>query len=155
MDFPKVEEALQACKEHLESTSSFNTEIESFLVQHMLVLICREYEITIEDLAEKRASKAGDPHLTKFVSSTTDIIFRSMKINEISGFLGKFGGDYKQEFTEFMKNNEDVHTSFDNIVVNRHTIAHKGGVQMTFGELYVSFDKSKSLLDKIASIFGV
>lgn len=154
MDFPEVEEALGACERHLHGTKSFNTEIESFLVQYLLVVICREYENTIEALVEKRAGRAGDRHLTRFVKSATDNIFRSVKINEISGFLGRFGDDYKTKFNDFVQNNSDVHASFDNIVLNRHAITHRGMVQMTFNELSKSFDKSKRLLDEIASILN-
>jgi hypothetical protein len=155
MEFPESELTLKACRAHLEKTNTFNTEIESFLVQHLLIVICREYQTNIEVIFEKRARQTEDVEITNFVRSATNQLLRSIKISELKGFIGKFNDQHKERFGKFVESNGEAKAAYDNIVVNRHAVAHDGRVQLTFTELESSFKKSRGILEEMESIMGV
>lgn len=47
MQFRQLDFHLQKCEQHLDSTKTRNTEIESYFVQYLLTRICAEYEARI------------------------------------------------------------------------------------------------------------
>lgn len=47
MRFISLEFLMQRCEEHLDATNTRSTEIESYLVQFLLVRICAEFEIRV------------------------------------------------------------------------------------------------------------
>jgi hypothetical protein len=152
---PLAQEVINVCRQHLTATNAFATEIEAFLVQYLLVVICGEYEQTIEALIEQRAEKAGDDHLTAFVKAATGARFRNPRTSDISGLLGWFDSDLKNTFSQRIKDTP-AQRAFDTIVTNRHAVAHQGGnLQLTFNELCERFEESKSVLTEVQAILGL
>ena len=86
--------------------------------------------------------------------SATSQIFRSVRIKEIKGLLGKFGNKEKEYFTNSI---DDIQKSaWDDIVSNRHTFVHGNGiVQLTFLELKERFEKSLEILEKIENALKI
>ena len=152
---PLAQEVIDVCRQHLSRTNSFATEVEAFLVQYLLVVICGEYEQTIESFIEQRAERAGDDHLTSFVKAATGARFRNPKTSDISGLLGWFSSDLKESFSERIRDTP-AQRAFDTIVANRHAVAHRGGnLQLTFTELCDRFEESKLVLAEVKAILGI
>src|SRR5712692_6741601 len=152
---PLAQEVIDVCRQHLTTTNSFATEIEAFLVQYLLVVICGEYEQTIESFIEQRAERAGDDHLTAFVKAAAGTRFRNPKTSDISGLLGWFSSDLKDAFSERIKDTPALR-AFDTIVANRHAVAHQGGnLQLTFRELCDRFEESKLVLAEVKAILRI
>lgn len=148
-------EAIELCKEHLERTNSLGSPVEAFFVQYLLVIICAEYEQTIESLVEKRAARIGDPEITSFIRSATGRLFRSTHLSDIGGLLGRFSGQVKDSFMGDVRDTE-AHRSLDTIVSNRDAVAHgAGSVQLTFAELVTSYQASKTILERAAAALCV
>lgn len=149
-----IEDAIEVCKKHLDATHSKDTQVGSFLAQYLLVLIYSKYEDAILDLIRRRASKAGDGHVTQFVDASSRRVFRSLKITELSGLLGKFGEDYKALFTKKTKNSR-AKAAYDAILSSRQETAHGTGGQMTFEEVCNKYKQSTRVLDAFAHALGL
>ena len=154
MRLPVVDAEIELCEEHLRAAGAFDTEIETFLVRYLLVLICGRYEETIESLVVRRAERAGDAQVTQFVKSAVDRMVRSPKTSDIAGLLDRFGEEEKDRFREKVKDTR-AELSFNGIVANRHAIAHGGTVQMTFEDLRKDYSRSLAVLEECASALGV
>ncbi|MBK8291794.1 MAG: hypothetical protein IPK96_13540 [Flammeovirgaceae bacterium] len=146
MKLLKIDTAIRTCNEHLSQTNSRQTEIESFLTQYLLVLMCATFEEEIESILLKRADKIHDLHIKSFFKNCIDKTFRSIKSSELSGILGKFGADYKETFQK-KANGTVEETSYNSIVVNRHDTAHSKGSPITFNELVQYYEKGHIILD--------
>jgi hypothetical protein len=120
MKFTRIEDALTNTKNHLDSTNSRNTEIESYLVGYLIVLVIAEYEVLLEKIIERRADRIQDSHVQSFVKVAVDKLTRSIKIGEVSGLLGHFGGTYKKSFQDANLKAPKAVTYYDNIMENRH-----------------------------------
>lgn len=152
--FAEAEAAIRECEAHLQRTNSFNTVVESFLVQYLLVLICREYEVAVRQIISDRAARTGDAEVSEFVRSAVEQLIRSIRIGEISGALGRFGQSQKTRFQEFVRENPIVHTSYDTVINNRHLVAHREGVQITFNELKRHFADGRRIIEQVGIILA-
>lgn len=125
--------ALHDSEQHLNNSGAWNTSIESFLTQHILILLCAEMQQNIYDIVENRLLKNRDKRINRFVSESKQKMLRSVKTSDISGFLGYFGSDLKDFFNSEISEREV--TTFNNAVEGRHDVAHRYGVSVTFAEL--------------------
>ena len=146
MKIAKIDKAISVCESHLKSTKSEQTEVESYLTQYLLVLICATFEEEIERILLRRSDKIADTHIKSFFQHCIDKTFRSIKSSEIAGILGKFGDDYKTNF-QSKANGTIEETFFNNIVINRHSTAHTSGTALTFNELIEYYNKGHVILD--------
>lgn len=147
MRIARIDQALETCEEHLERTSAFGTEIESLLTRSLLVLICAEFEQKIESLVQLRCSVISDAAIKEFVGSCVSAVFRSVKSSEISGLLNRFGAEYKERFKSKLDTDPVAVTFYNNIVINRHGVAHAEGTNITFSEAKQFYEKGHCVLD--------
>src|SRR5262245_2289699 len=123
MNFPRINDAMARCKAHLDATSTRGTEIETYLVGYLIILIIAEYEVRLEKLMEIRTSRVTDVHIQNFMRVAVDRMTRSIKVGEIAGLLGHFGADYKAAFNDAMAALPLAATYYDNVMQNRHLVA--------------------------------
>jgi hypothetical protein len=155
MKLSSVDEAIEISNEHLKITNSFGTEIEAFLVRYILVIICAEFEKSVLDLIVKRVEKTKDTEVTTFVDSIIYKQFRRVRTSEMAGLLGSFNMELKNRFNGEI-NNTDEQVSFNNIVNNRHNMAHgRSMVQMTFNELCDNYKKSLKILAEFKNVLDL
>jgi hypothetical protein len=150
MNFKRLDDAMATCKKHLDSTGARGTEIESFLVSHLLVAAVADYEEKLEAMMAKRAERTADGHLHSFVKAACNKMARAPSLSKIAGLLGSFGQDYKAAFSTVITNTP-AHIAYDNIVTNRHAIAHKTGSLFTFTDLERDYPTSKQVLEAAAN----
>lgn len=147
MQIPRIEQVLKKCEKHLSSTSMFGTEIENLLTQTILVIMCSEFEQKIKTITEEKCSPITDKSLRDLCVGT---VFRGVKSSGIADLLNCFGVDYKERFKQKSmenKDNEVAVTYYNNIVVNRHGVAHSSGTIMTFKEAKEFYEKGHVVLD--------
>ena len=150
MTFGRIDNAISVCSQHLDDTNSRNTEVESFLVQYLLVLITSEYDLRLKRLVEIRVSKSEDDQILSFASYACGKIVRGSKISDIRGnILRPFGATCDQTFEDEVIDTEG-HVAYDSIIANRHSVAHATGANLTFSELEHNYKKSKAVLDAVA-----
>lgn len=143
MRLPRIDQALEDCERHLESTKSFNTPIESLLTQALLVISYAEFEQRmLATIEEKRTSGWDGP--------PGEIWYRSVGYDDLAGILEQFGGAYigtfKQQCNASHANQRAV-TFYNNIVTNRHRVAHSSGANTTFPEFKRFYDEGHVILD--------
>jgi hypothetical protein len=131
----------------LAATGVAGTEIENLLTRSLLVLICAEFEEKIEAMIQERCSRIPDQSIREFVASCVDAVFRSVKSNEMAGLLKRFGGDCKDKFTRKANANPVAVTFYNNIVTNRHGVAHTTGGNTTFPEVKRFYEQGHVVLD--------
>jgi RiboL-PSP-HEPN len=151
MKLAQIDRAIDLCEEHVDRTDSRGTEIEAFLTQYLLVLICAAFEEEIERIVIRRLSTSSDPHIESFAKSALDAVFRSTKTGEIAGLLNRFGSDYKEKFTGRISGTR-AETYFNNIVIGRHAIAHSMGSTVTLRELIEFYKEGHTVLDAIVDV---
>lgn len=135
----------EECRAHLDETSSRGTEVEAFLAQYLLVALCAEMQDEIYRVVEIRTAQCGDSELCGFALNTSKRILRSVKIAELLGFVGHFGPERKQRFSEAL--DERVRMQYDTAVSNRHAVAHRNGAQVTIADLAGIIDSAERVLD--------
>jgi hypothetical protein len=143
----RTKAAIDDCEKHLTSSGALGTEIESYLTQHILVILCADIQQEIYIISEQRAEMIGDPALVKYVSSTARKVLRSVGKSEIATFVGMFGSDAQKKLNALI-DDSDV-TIFNNAVSSRHDVAHKQGAQITFRELKDAVAVAERLLEAV------
>ena len=143
----RIDQTLERCEEHLSSSFAYGTEIESLLTQSILVIMCAEFEQAIEDLVQQKCSSVEDGSIKEFLGSCVSAVFRSVKSSEIAGLLNRFGPSYKEAFKQKTDDNARAVTLYNNIVTNRHGVAHSEGSNATFREVKQFYEEGHVVLD--------
>lgn len=141
----KAQNAINACEEHLQLTNSFSTEIEAYFVQYLLIVICAECERYFVEIANQRISLLGNKHISNYFDATSNRMLQSIHFSQISGFLGYFGDDLKQYFSNSV--DEKIKSYWSDIITNRNAVAHgTKTVQLTFNELKEKYQTCSVIL---------
>ncbi|OUS18378.1 hypothetical protein A9Q88_00915 [Gammaproteobacteria bacterium 50_400_T64] len=140
--------AFDNCQEHLNVSNAWGSEIESYLTQHILVIMCADVQQEIYGVVERRADIADDIALKNYAVATCKKVLRSIGKGEVAGFVGHFGREAK----EYLNNNiddKDV-TIYNNAVSGRHDVAHSTGVNVTFRELEEAIRAARKLITVVS-----
>lgn len=140
---------IEDCESFVSNPELMGSPIESYLVQHALVVLCAEIQQNIYEIVRARVAQTDDQQLANFVSNVAQRVLRSVGKSELAGFVGHFGQQEKKKFNELV--DEAVVTKYNNAVNNRHDIAHRSGVQVTFSELKEAVSAASSILQALAS----
>jgi hypothetical protein len=129
----------------MQSTKTWGSEVDSYLTQHILVILCAEIEQEFHCVLESRVNKAHDTELKNFALATGKKVLRSIGKSEIAGFVAHFGIEAK----EYLNNNvnEREITLYNNAVSCRHNVAHSTGSNITFRELGDILSAAKNFID--------
>jgi len=147
MKLIRVDQTIDKCGEHLSNSSAYGTEIESLLTQSLLVIMCAEFEQQIEKIIQEKHAHISDKSIKDFIGSCVGAVFRSVKSGEISGLLNRFGSCYKEAFKKRTEENERAITYYNNIIVNRHGVAHSDGSKITFRDAVQFYEEGHIVLD--------
>lgn len=138
------------CEEHLKAMDMPGSPVESYLTQHILVVLCADVQEEIYKIVEEKSNNVPDVQVENFVNSATRKVFRSVMKRDISKLLEMFGPECKDALNESV--NESIIGLYNNAVVNRHNIAHKQGAQVTFSETVKATDAAAALLGFIKNV---
>lgn len=147
MRLPRIDAAIQSCRDHLASTGAAGSEIEKFLTAYLVVITCAELEESIEQIIRVRAQKSGDPVLVSLVSSAIGIVVRSIKTSELAGVLNRFTEAHKESFQKRMEAIPQAVNSYNSIVVQRHSVAHTAAFALTFADFVKYYEEGHVVLD--------
>jgi len=147
MRLQRIEFALEQCEQHLEHSAAYGTEIESLLTQSVLVIMCAEFEQKIEDIVRSKCGSVEDKAIKEFLSSCVAAVFRSVKSSELAGLLNRFGPEYKDAYKVRADDQQRAVTYYNNIVTNRHAIAHHLGSTVSFREAKLFYEEGHVVLD--------
>lgn len=147
--------ALEECQDHLKATGTTETSIESYLTQHILVLLSAEMQQAIYVCLDKKAEQANDKALQEYVSSTRKNIVRGVTKSSISGFVSHFGVEAKRKFDACLKDKEQDISRYGNAIKNRDSVAHELGVQVTFHELSQAVQAAEIILSAVTRALDI
>jgi len=147
MRINRIDQILETVEKHVSETSAAGTEIESLLAQSLLVIACAEFEREIESIIKEKCSTIPDESLRVFIESCVDTIFRSVRSSELAGLLNRFGPSFKEAFNRKAGEQQIAVTFYNNIVINRHGVAHVGGTNTTFQEFKKFYEQGHVVLD--------
>lgn len=149
----ELDEAVELVQRHLESAGARNTEIETFLVRYLLILIYARYERFISDRLERRFQSSTDSALGRFASEALRNVLRGIKIADLSTLLGKLDPGLREEFGRRLEADPQAATAYNNILVNRRDFAHElSDVQLTLTELRQSYQDSRKIVEAFVDL---
>jgi len=151
--FLRTRAALENCKVHLDEANAWNTEIESYLTQHLLVILCAEIQQEVYIALEQRAHLNGDTELKNFAVASGKKILRSVSKKDIANFVGMFGLRAKEHLNQNVGDQEV--TLYNNAVSKRHDIAHNNGTNITFRELTEIVSSAENLIVAIGNAISL
>ncbi|SRR6266705_604644 len=154
MSLAEVDLAVDRCQKHVASMTTKDPEIESFLTVYVLIRICGAFEKEIQRLVIERANQTKDKDVVSFVKHTMET-YRGLLTSDLKGLLRRFGDVHGDTFDEFLLKDAEVAQRYQNIVLNRHSIAHGTPITITLEELIASYPESKKVIDKMQTILGV
>ncbi|MQP77207.1 hypothetical protein CQ393_15095 [Stenotrophomonas sp. MYb238] len=136
--------ALDECRQHIDATSSSGSEVEAFLAQYLLIVLSAEIQEEIYRVVEMRANKCGDREICEFTLASSKKILRSVKINELSGFVGGFGVERKAKFGGLL--DDRTIFQYNSAIDNRHSVAHRSGAQVTLADMLAVIESATLVL---------
>jgi hypothetical protein len=145
--------AIADCNAHLQASSAFGTEIESYLTQYLVVILCADVQQEIYRLSEERAALAADGGLSSFVASSARKVLRSVGKSEIAKYVGMFGADCKERLNGQLEDHQV--TVYNNAVCDRHEVAHSQGTMISFAELVNAVRAAEKIIEAVAYSFGI
>lgn len=146
--------ALETCRRHIASMPKSNPEIEAVLASYACAIIYSELEGRVRELVADRVSHGqSDSRIRRWGAFSAKRLIRSIKISELAGVAGQFDDHCKSHFQEAI--DEQCKAAWDQIVQNRHGVAHEGDQPnvvstLTFAETEVAFTQVQSVLDAFA-----
>lgn len=145
--------AFNNCKDHLNVSSAWGSEIEAYLTQHVLVILCADVQQEIYKVVENRADMADDVALKLYAVATCKRVLRSIGKGEVAGFVGYFGSDAK-DYLNHNIDDEDV-TIYNNAVSSRHDVTHSSGTNVTFRELEEAISAARKIITVVSNAISL
>ena len=154
MKLPRIDRALVDCENHLHSTASFNTEIESLLTYSLLVVIYAEFEQMVNVIVQEKCNSIEDEALRELAKSCIGSVSR-IQSSQMGDMLERFGAGRKAAFRNEITANQGrqrAETFYNNLITNRHDTAHSIGSNLTFGEVKRYYQEGHVVLPAKAGI---
>lgn len=148
--FSSIDYLFTSCAAHLDYTNSRNTEIENYLVQHILVRICAEFEPKLVEIFERRCERNNDEPVRTFSKNNVKKFLKEFNVGDIGKMLGMFNPQYRANFDAAVMDKKP-HIAWNNIYHNRVTSAHRLGtaVEMTLDDLEAAYNDSLLVFDAL------
>lgn len=148
----RLDEEIKICMRHVDSTDTRHAVMGDFIAKCLLVRICSKYEVAISKMVRLRMETVTNE---KFCNKMENVLKRfSLRSSELEEkILEKFGDEYKKKF-----NNEidgDVRTEYDNIITNRHSVAHGRDIAFTIDDIPEAHRRGKLVLGAFAMALGL
>lgn len=144
--------ALEECEAHLEAAGVEGGTIEYFLAQYVAVGLCSEMEQRLIESAEHRVSQSKDDMLASYVGKMLKQKkgWYGLKKTDISEFLRLFGDSVKDKFNAELDDRKV--TQYNNAVEARHSVAHRGGSNLTLSEVRGATDVAEEILGLVDKV---
>ena len=147
MRIHRIDDAIERCRRHLSAAEAVDKEIESLLVQSLLILIYSEFERKFRDLIRERCSSVSDRSINEYIESHVRRSPRGLKLSDVARTLAQFGPTHRTIFDRQRGENRQIESMYSSIVNNRHNIAHGEGSNATFQEVKQYYESGHEVLD--------
>jgi uncharacterized radical SAM superfamily protein len=124
-------------------------EIKSEWSKYLCILVSGFIEESLRVLLEKYCENRASANIQKFVGKKIDDI-TNCKTEKIKRILLEFSSDWENEFTN--KINDQIKTAIDNVVENRHKIAHGKSIGMSYSNISKDYKNVKKAIEILEEI---
>ena len=135
---------VEDCKKYLENKNAYGTALETYLTRFLLVYICAQYEIEIKEIVRGFIAKKRCTDLESLIVNR--LLIRDIKTSALCGSILKKISDKHGESFKNQVNNSDAERHYHNIIQNRNDVAHAGRTNMSFNELYTTYESAAQVL---------
>lgn len=147
MRIDRIDQLLTLCQEHLESTDSFDTDIEILLAYALVVRMYAEFEREIKAaLADRSAAITDLAQRAAFAARTKDH-YRGIRVRSLSELLANLGAPYRAGWAARREVNPQAVTFYGFIVEQRHDIAHSVETIAEFRDVRDWYESGHIVLD--------
>ncbi|MBO1057855.1 MAG: hypothetical protein HEQ27_15560 [Dolichospermum sp. JUN01] len=125
--------------------------IKSEWSKYLCILVSGFIEESLRVLLEKYCENKASANIQKFVGKKIDDI-TNCNANKIKKILDEFSSDWSNKFTNRIIDNDQIKTAIDNVVQNRHKIAHGKSIGMSYSNIskdYKNVKKAVEILEEI------
>ena len=147
MRIGRIDRSLAVCESHLESTNSFNTEIDSLLAGAVLVIAYAEFESFINSSIQEKAQLMENEVPPVLLRDDGSPGHRGMLTSRLSDLLDHIGSEYQARFKANITGNQRAESYYNNVVTNRHNFAHSSISVVTFQEVKAFYQEGHVVLD--------
>ncbi len=149
MRLSRIDTALDGCENHLTTTNSFHTPIETLLTYSLLVIIYAEFEQYINSVVHQKSDNIEEEWLREFVKGAIGNVSR-IQSGALGDLLARFGSERKVDFRNAInvsQANQRAETFYNNLITNRNDTAHAGGSNLTFRDVKLFYEEGHVVLD--------
>jgi hypothetical protein len=108
--------------------------IKSEWSKYLCILVSGFIEESLRVLLEKYCENKASANIKKFVRNKIDKI-TNCNTGKIQGILLEFSSNWVNEFNNRIIDNDQIKTAIDNVVQNRHKIAHGKSIGMSYSNI--------------------
>ena len=149
MRLDRIDKALDDCENHLIATGSFNTPIETLLIYALLIVIYAEFEQMIGVIVQHRIDAAEYDAEREGIRRNVGRVSR-IRTSDLRELLDRFETGRGRAFRDRVLSSvssQRSETYYNNLIENRHRVAHATGSNITFAEVRQFYDEGHLMLD--------
>lgn len=135
--------AIESCEKHIKDELLSGSDIETFLSQYVVVLLCAEVQQSIYEIVEKLSS-TFDIDIQNYLNNSSRKLLRSIRKDELANFISLFGTDKKKLFNSQLNDSEI--TYYNNAVEQRHRVAHSLNPKVTLLDVKYAYEAAGKML---------
>lgn len=131
--------------------NQIDDEVKSYLANLICIrvsgLIENYIKTKISDYSEKKVPKQISRYLSLKLADITNL-----KESKLRDVLGQFSQNWQFDFEELIKNNQQLKSSLDSLITNRHNIAHGHRASLTLQMVEQYYEDVKTIIKKLDRI---
>ena len=146
----RLKQILDATFKRIDTIDSGIIELQSDFAKYLCVLVSGYVETAVAVIVQEHAINNGSATLQRFVELKTNR-FTNANSNKIINFLGSFDEKWQEEINAFL-DEDNRRTAIDNIIGNRHKIAHGRDCHVTYVQVCGYYKKVQAVVDKVEEL---
>ena len=147
MRIDRIDQLLTLCQEHLETTDSYRTDIETLLAYALVVRMYAEFEREIKAALADRSAAITDLAQRAAFDARINDHYRGIRIRSLSELLARLGAPYQAGWVARRAGNPRAVTFYGFIVERRHDIAHSVETTANFRDVRAWYESGHIVLD--------
>lgn len=125
------------------------------LKSHLANFICIRVSGLVENYLKTRISDYSDKKVPKPISHYLSRKFAditNLKESKLRETLGLFSKEWQGQFERYIQDNQQLKSSLDSVITNRHSIAHGQNVSLTLKSVKQYYDDIKKVIAELDKI---
>lgn len=122
---------------------------------HLANLLCVRVSGLVENSLKARISDYSGKKVPKQISRYLNLKFAditNLKESKLREILGLFSKEWQSDFEDFIKNDQQLKSSLDSLIANRHNIAHGQRVSLTLTTVRQYYEDVKKVISEFDKI---